>query len=153
MYYDGYILKYKCRQFINKIIIIYTYITTMPHLLTEYRSQMLSQTVQHPIIYVTYVHCYVDLIVIFVLNFTFKSIVLLGFFFTFEFFSSLLVTSGLLKMEACSVKRVAGTCIELCVYICQLLLFVMISNFQCRNSVMLCSVQSLNPLKFNGLLY
>jgi hypothetical protein len=30
---------------------------------------------------------------------------------------SLLVRLGLLKMEACSVKRVAGTCIELCVYI------------------------------------
>jgi hypothetical protein len=27
-------------------------------------------------------------------------------------------------MEACSVKRAAGTRIELCVYICQLLLFV-----------------------------
>jgi hypothetical protein len=33
------------------------------------------------------------------------------------------------------VKRVAGTCIELSVYICQLLLFVMIYYFQCRNSV------------------
>jgi hypothetical protein len=31
------------------------------------------------------------------------------------------------------VKRVAGTCIELCYYICQLLLFVLISYFQCRN--------------------
>jgi hypothetical protein len=52
--------------------------------------------------------------------------------------STLLVRLGLLEMEAGSVKRVAGTCIELCVYICQLLLFVMISYFQCRNSVMLC---------------
>jgi hypothetical protein len=41
----------------------------------------------------------------------------------------------LLKMEACSVKRVAGNCIDLCVYICQFLLFVKISYFQCRNSV------------------
>jgi hypothetical protein len=60
---------------------------------------------------------------------------------------------GLLKMEACSVRRMAGTCIELCVYICQLLLFVMIAYFQCRNNVMLCRAQSLNPLKLNGLLY
>jgi hypothetical protein len=28
-------------------------------------------------------------------------------------------------MDACSVKRVAGTCIELFVYICQLILFPM----------------------------
>jgi hypothetical protein len=57
----------------------------MPQLLTEYRSQMLSQTVQHRMIYVMYVHFfYADLIVFFVLNFTFKSIVLEGFFFTFE---------------------------------------------------------------------
>jgi hypothetical protein len=41
-------------------------------------------------------------------------------------------------MEACPVKRVAGTCIELCVYIFQLLLFVKISYFRCRNSVLLC---------------
>jgi hypothetical protein len=52
--------------------------------------------------------------------------------------SSLFVRLGLLKLEACSVKKVAGTCIELCVYICQLLLFVMISYFQCKNSVTLC---------------
>jgi hypothetical protein len=38
----------------------------------------------------------------------------------------------LLKMETCSVKRVAGTCTELCIYICQLLLFVKISYFQCN---------------------
>jgi hypothetical protein len=50
--------------------------------------------------------------------------------------SSLLVWLGLLKMEACSVKRVVG--IELCVYICQFLLFIMISYLQYRNSVMLC---------------
>jgi hypothetical protein len=56
----------------------------MPQLLTEYKSQKLSQTVQHPIIYVVYVHFYVDLVVFFVLNSTFKSIVLLGFFFTSE---------------------------------------------------------------------
>jgi hypothetical protein len=37
------------------------------------------------------------------------------------------------------VKRVAGTCIELCVYICQLLLFVKISYFQCRNSYVVLS--------------
>jgi hypothetical protein len=45
-----------------------------------------------------------------------------------------------------------STWIELCVYIFQLLLFVKISYFQCRDSVMLCWVQSLNLLKFNGLL-
>jgi hypothetical protein len=37
-------------------------------------------------------------------------------------------------MVACSVKRVAGTCIKLCVYICHLLLFVKKSYLQCRNS-------------------
>jgi hypothetical protein len=83
MYYDGYILKYKCRYFINNILIIYTHITIMPQLLTEYRSQMLSQTIQHPKSMLYMLNFYVDLIVFFVLNFTFKSIVLLGFFFTF----------------------------------------------------------------------
>jgi hypothetical protein len=96
---------------------------------------MLSQTVQHPIIYVIYVHFYVDLILFLVLYFTFKSIV-----FSYPHLnniSCLLVGLGLLKMKACSVKRVAGTCIELCVPICQFLLFVMIC-FQCRNSIILC---------------
>jgi hypothetical protein len=103
----------------------------MPQLLTEYKSQMLSQTVQHRIIYVIYVNFYFDFIVYFLLNLTFKSIVLLDFSSHLNNISSLLVWLGLLRMEPCSVKRVAGTCIELCVYICQLLLFVMISYFQC----------------------
>jgi hypothetical protein len=125
----------------------------MPELLTEYRSQMLSQTVQHPIMYVIYVHFLRWLIVFFVLNFTFKVLYCKVSSSHLNNISSLLVRLGWLKMEACSVKRVASTCIEFCVYICQLLSFVMISYFQCRSSVMLCWVKSLNPLKFNGLLY
>jgi hypothetical protein len=60
---------------------------------------------------------YFDLIVFFVLNFSFKSIVLLGSFLHLNNISSLLVKLGLLQMEACSVKRVAGTCIELCLHL------------------------------------
>jgi hypothetical protein len=46
---------------------------------------MLSQTVQHSIIYVIYMFIFnVDKLYFFVLNFAFGSIVLLGFFFTFE---------------------------------------------------------------------
>jgi hypothetical protein len=39
-----------------------------------------------------------------------------------------------IEIEACFVKIVAGTCIELCNNICQLVLFVKISFFQCGNS-------------------
>jgi hypothetical protein len=94
---------------------------------------MLSQTVQHPIIYVIYVHFFTLIYLYFL--FLISRLKVLS---HLNNISSLLVRLGLLKIEACSVKRVTGTCIELCVYICQLLLFVMISYFQCRNSVMLC---------------
>jgi hypothetical protein len=57
---------------------------------------------------------YVDLIVFFLLNFTFKSIVLLVSSSHLNI-SRLLARLRLLRMEPCSVKRVTG--IELCLHL------------------------------------
>jgi hypothetical protein len=81
---------------------------------------------------------YVDLIVFFVINFKFKSIMLLGFFFTFEkkfkFIRSVrFINNGGMLCEKSGKYLYLIVCLHLSV-----LVFVMITYFQCRNSVMLC---------------